>query len=62
VCSSDLDEIVRLATEIRHHPTRDTYYHVVVHGIGGMGPLPSNEPFAYTNGIYVDVDGGGFSL
>jgi hypothetical protein len=56
-----LDEVVRLATEIRHHPTADTYYHVLVRGIGGMGPLPSNEPFAYTNGIYVDVDGGGWS-
>jgi hypothetical protein len=56
-----LDEIVRLATEIRHHATVDTYYHVLVRGIGDMGPLPSNEPFAYTNGIYVDVDGGGWS-
>ncbi|MDI7267526.1 MAG: carboxypeptidase regulatory-like domain-containing protein [Myxococcota bacterium] len=55
-----MDEVVRLATEVVHAPSRDTFYHVFVTGIGSMGPLPSSGPFAYTNAVYVDVDGGGF--
>jgi hypothetical protein len=55
-----LDEIVQLASEVRHRPTVDTYYNVVVGGSGDMDPLPSSGPFAFTNAIYVDVDGGGW--
>jgi hypothetical protein len=55
-----VDDVVRLSAEIRHHATADTYYHVLARGVGDMGPLPASSPFAYTNGIFVDVDGGGF--
>ncbi|MBI5487949.1 MAG: CehA/McbA family metallohydrolase [Deltaproteobacteria bacterium] len=56
-----LDDVIRFATEVRHTPEADTYYHVLVRGVGSMGPLPSDGPFAYTNAIYVDVDGGGWN-
>ncbi|MBN1771510.1 MAG: CehA/McbA family metallohydrolase [Deltaproteobacteria bacterium] len=61
IASDALDDVVRLATEVRHRAAVDTRYNVLVRGIGSMGPLPASSPFAYTNAIYVDVDGGGWS-
>jgi hypothetical protein len=61
VTADALDDVVRLATEVRHQATVDTRYHVLVRGIGDLGPLPASGPFAYTNAIHVDVDGGGWA-
>ncbi len=61
VTADALDDVVRLATEVRHRAVVDTRYNVLVRGSGSMGPLAASGPFAYTNAIYVDVDGGGWS-
>ncbi len=41
-------------------PAVDTWYVVVVRGGGTLQPLTGGTPDAFTNALYVDVDGGGF--
>jgi len=52
--------VERLHTTIQLFPKRDTWYVLVVRAEGDLAPVGDGSPFAYTNPIYVDVDGGGF--
>lgn len=45
---------------IRVRPSRDAWYVVVARG-GSLSPVGGGSAYGYTNPIYVDVDGGGFS-
>lgn len=42
-------------------PTRDTWYVVVARGPSPAQPVFGGGAFAFTNPVYVDVDGGGFT-
>jgi hypothetical protein len=52
---------VHLTSRFIAKPTRDTWYVVMVRGLGGrtMFPLHDDQPIAYTNAILVDGDGRG---
>lgn len=51
---------VRADVDIVVHPAVDTWYVFVVRGAGTLWPVVGAAPLAYTNAVYVDVDGGGF--
>jgi hypothetical protein len=52
--------VVRFRGTLPFTPTRDTWYVVHVRGSRGMDPVVAGaRPFAFTNAIYVDVDGNG---
>ncbi|TNF35812.1 MAG: hypothetical protein EP329_05855 [Deltaproteobacteria bacterium] len=53
--------VVRLDTTFTLSPERDTWYVVVARGIGPSQPVYQGSSFAFTNPVYVDVDGGGFT-
>jgi hypothetical protein len=52
--------VVRLDTDVHLFPKQDTWYVFLVQGPGSLAPVGDGTPFAYTNPVYVDVDGGGF--
>ena len=52
--------VVRADVDIQLYPTVDTWYVFVVRGAGNMAPVNGGGVFAYSNALYVDVDGGGF--
>jgi len=54
------DEVIRLDADIHLFPDQDTWYVFLVRGEGSLSPVGSGAPFAYTNAVYVDVDGDGF--
>ncbi len=51
---------LRADVDVVLKPVVDTWYVVVVRGGGTLQPLTGGTPDAYTNALYVDVDGGGF--
>jgi len=53
------DEVERLHTTVELFPDGDTWYVFVVKGEGNLAPVGNGAPFAYTNPLYVDVDGDG---
>jgi hypothetical protein len=55
------DPIVRADVTITLTPTVDTWYVFVVRGTSSLNPVGNGSPFSYTNPLYVDVDGGGFT-
>jgi len=50
----------RLDAILRLYPDRDTWYVFVVRGSGSLEPVGRGTPFAFTNPVYVDLDGDGF--
>ena len=50
----------RLDALLRLYPDRDTWYVFVIRGTGSLSPVGRGEPFAFTNPVYVDLDGDGF--
>lgn len=50
----------RMDAILRLYPDRDTWYVFVVRGSGTLSPVGRGVPFAFTNPIYVDLDGNGF--
>jgi hypothetical protein len=52
--------IVRVDIDVDLFPAEDTWYVFLVRGKGDLAPAGRGEPYAYTNPLYVDVDGGGF--
>jgi len=52
--------VVRTDTDLVVQPVVDTWYVFLVRGTGGLFPLAGGSPLAYTNAVYVDVDGNGF--
>ena len=55
------DAIVRADVEVTLKPAVDTWYVFIVEGTGNLSPVGNGSPFAYTNPLYVDVDGNGFT-
>lgn len=55
-----LSESIRLDATLRLFPKKDTWYVVVVKGRGSLEPVGRGTPWAYTNPLYVDLDGDGF--
>lgn len=53
--------VERLHTQVHLFPKQDTWYVFVVKGEGDLAPVGDGWPFAYTNPLYVDVDGGGWT-
>ncbi len=53
-------KVVRLDADVTLAPAVDTWYVFVVKGTSDMSPVGRGVPFAFTNPLYVDVDGGGF--
>ncbi len=53
--------VERLHTQVHLFPKQDTWYVFVVKGEGDLAPVGDGRPFAYTNPLYVDVDGGGWT-
>jgi Carboxypeptidase regulatory-like domain len=53
--------VVRLDGTITVKPARDSWYVVLVRGGGNLSPVDGSQPFAYTNPIYIDVGGDGWS-
>lgn len=51
----------RFSGTVRVAPTRDAYYVVVVRGAGSLLPVAGGASYAYTNPIYVDVGGDGWT-
>jgi hypothetical protein len=52
--------VVRFRGTIPVRATQDAWYVVHVRGPGTLEPVvPSGRPFAFTNAIFVDVDGNG---
>lgn len=54
-------DVERLHTQVHLFPKQDTWYVFVVKGEGDLSPVGDGWPFAYTNPLYVDVDGGGWT-
>lgn len=50
----------RMDALVRLYPDRDTWYVFVVRGSGTLSPVGRGTPFAFTNPVYVDLDGNGF--
>jgi hypothetical protein len=50
----------RLRAVVHAHPTRDSFYNVVAVG-DSLEPAGHGSAFGYTNAVYVDADGGGFT-
>jgi hypothetical protein len=55
-------ERIRFEHELLVSPKTDTWYVVLARGAGNGLPVFSGKPFAYTNPIYVDIDGNGIAL
>jgi len=53
--------VTRLDGTITVKPARDSWYVVVVRGGGNLAPVDGGQPYAYTNPIYIDVGGDGWS-
>jgi hypothetical protein len=53
--------VTRLDGTITVKPARDTWYVVVVRGGGNLAPVDGAQPYAYTNPIYIDTGGDGWS-
>lgn len=53
------DPVERYNSTIALSPAVDTWYVVIVEGDVGSWPVASKRPFAFTNPIFVDVDGNG---
>lgn len=53
--------VERLHTQVHLYPKQDTWYVFVVKGEGSLAPVGNGRPFAYTNPLYVDADGGGWN-
>ena len=53
--------VVRLDGVVTVKPTVDGWYVVVVRGPGTLAPVDGSVPYAYTNPIYVDVGGDGWT-
>jgi len=49
--------VLRYDSSIDVTPAVDTWYIVIVEGDNGFNPVSGKRPFAFTNPIYVDVDG-----
>ncbi len=54
-------DTVAFDSTINLTPNRDTWYVVVARGEGTGAPVFTGAPFAYTNPIYVDMDGDGIA-
>ena len=52
---------VRFSGAVKITPMRDSWYVVVVRGTGTLSPVAGTVPYAYTNPIYVDVNGDGWT-
>lgn len=52
---------VRLDGVVKVTPTRDTWYVVVVRGSGTLLPVAGVTPYGYTNPVYVDREGDGWT-
>ena len=52
--------IVRVDVDIDLFPEADTWYVFVVRGNGDLEPMGRDKPWAFTNPLYVDTDGGGY--
>src|SRR5207249_3325417 len=59
--SDGKDGVLRLDAQVTVTPARDTWYVVLVRGKKSLLPVWGDSPYAYTNPIYADVDGGGWS-
>jgi hypothetical protein len=57
----DRSGAVRFAGGVAISPLRDAWYVVLVRGDGGLSPIGDGSPYAYTNPIYVDVSGDGWT-
>ncbi len=55
------DAVVRLDGVVTVKPARDGWYVVVVRGGGSLAPVNGMAPIAYTNPVYVDVAGDGWT-
>ncbi len=55
------DPTVWLDETFSFTPTRDTWYVFLTRGSSNGQPIFSGWPFAFTNPVYVDVDGGGYA-
>jgi len=51
--------VLRYNSSIEVTPAADTWYIVIVEGDNGFAPVSGKRPFAFTNPIFVDVDGNG---
>jgi hypothetical protein len=51
---------VRADVEVEMYPQIDTWYVFVVKGTAAIDPVGNGTPFAFTNPVYVDLDGKGF--
>ncbi|NOZ01651.1 MAG: CehA/McbA family metallohydrolase [Deltaproteobacteria bacterium] len=52
-------DVERLHTTVHLYPEADTWYVFLVRGAGDLAPVGNGAPFAYTNPLYVDVEGDG---
>ncbi len=53
--------VVRLDGAVTVSPAKDSWYVVVVRGSGSLAPVGDGAPYGYTNPIYVDVAGDGWT-
>jgi hypothetical protein len=53
--------VVRFDGTVTVKPTRDAWYVVVVRGTGSLLPVGPDSPYAYTNPLYVDLNGDGWT-
>jgi hypothetical protein len=59
---SDLqDAVVRLDGQVTVTPAKDSWYVVVVRGAKSLLPVNGGGPYGYTNPIYLDLGGDGWS-
>ena len=58
---TDGHDAVRFDGAVKVAPTRDAYYVVVVRGAGSLRPVAGSSPYGYTNPIYVDTAGDGWT-
>ena len=52
---------VRFDGTITVRPSRDAWYVIVVRGTGSLSPVGNSTPYAYTNPLYVDLTGDGWT-